>query len=299
MLLLAVLAGCQCNDPDTYTTIDADTNSDEESPYPKPYTTPEQSGTTADTSVPSECAGLRACWRFELPASKKGVPDLSGNEQPLTLAGAASIVGPGSMLPAGVPNTGMLTLGGEDDHAYVDVDGTRLDEYTDGFSVEVLVRASEKTLAADPQGNRRRTVVWLDDDLVSLRMVGDDKGDVQLEGRINHRGGGADTCAVEALGTLPSTLSAGACLSMTYTPEGLLRLFVNGVEVGSGSTAKACAAPAQIGPAAKGARFQVGADGTVTDAKADQSWRGDIDEVRIAREVVSAKDLSCALWASR
>lgn len=299
MLLLAALAGCQCNGPTTSTTIDVDTG-DDGSEYTKKYTTYEESGgSTADTSVPAVCAGTLACWRFELPQQKAGIPDLSGNDNLLTLSGAATSLGPGPMLPGGIPNTGMLSVGGGDDFASVAVEGTNLAEFTAGYTVEALIRSSEKVFAADKDGNRVRTALWLDDDRVSLRVLSDDKGAFSIQGRTNFQGDGADACAVEATGPLSSALQAGACVSMTYDPTGELRVFVNGVEVASNTVGKGCSTPSQVGPAVAGARFQVGADSAIGTGTADHSWRGEIDEVRITTGVVPTEDLTCALASAR
>lgn len=298
MLLLTVLAACQCNDPTTSTTIDVDTGTD---PYTKKYTTYEESGgSTGDTSVPAVCAATTACWRFELPAKKLGVPDLSGNDHLLTLGGAAMLVGPGPQLPGGVPNTGVLQLGGGDDVAFVDVTGTELATFTDGFTAEVLARSSEKELSPDIAGDRIRTALWLDDHRVSVRLIADEKGSVQIGARVNYAGDDPGACGVEALGALSDTLPNGACASVTYATEtGELRVYVNAVEVARSNVAKGCSLPAAIGPTAKGSRLQVGGDDTVGDANADHGWRGQLDEVRITDRALTAKQLSCALAKSR
>lgn len=297
MLLLSLLAACQCNEPTTtyytYTdTTDAVTTD-------KKYKKYEQSGgPTGDTSVPTECAGTLACWRFELPASKEGVEDLSGRGHLLTLGGAAEIVGPGPMLPGGVPNTGVLSLAGGADVAWLEVADTELAEFPSGLTLEALLRPSEKLFAADNQGDRVRTVVWLTDHLFSLQLSQDDKGANEIVARVGFDGEGAGTCGVEARGSF-TRKKEGACASVTYDADGTLRVFLNAVEVASATVPKGCTTPAGVGPAAKGARFQIGADSTVSDAKADHTWRGQIDEVRIRSGAVAAKDLVCALATSR
>ncbi len=318
MLLLAYLVACACNDDtDGNTPVDVGTNDDDDkSPTAGSGEsgTPTPSGFTGDTGTGAgsdPCEGALACWRFEGAGTEPNtVDDLSGNGNTLTLDGKAEVTGPAVVLPD-VENLGHLFVDGEPDRAFLVVDDTNLAELTGGFTLEMLIAPYESTgFAADEQGDRIRYVAWLEDDLLSVRLQEDDVEVVDektkkkktvtqrsLVARVNYSEDekGVDEpglCGVEASAVVSATR---ACVSVTYGNDELV-LFVNGKEVASTKYPGGCET---IGPAAEGARFQVGADestSAVDDEKlpGDRTFRGDIDELILRAGPTAAGDLRCS-----
>ena len=81
-------------------------------------------------------------------------------------------------------------------------------------------------------------------------------------------------------------------MSATYADE-TLTVFVDGIELASADAGEGCGS--QVGPIDEGDAFHIGADGTALEATdADHTWRGRIDEVRIASGADAPGDLFCA-----
>ncbi len=226
-----------------------------------------------DTPTPIPAIAPNAYWQFE-EGQGSTVLDSSGNGNIGSISGARYTTGV-------FGGFGLLFLEEGDFVSIPAGQGTELLHYfPNGITAEAFINPKPGWLPIPPDRQKQRImyIFWADDDVYSLSLKSDEIGNTFLNGGVicENPSGIADISVSAAFSN--DRTGKFSHVALTFG-SGVLRLYMDGVEVDSKSDNGECGST--VGPVGNRNVAHIGSDETAICCDHDRDFRGVIDEVRI------------------
>lgn len=228
---------------------------------------------------------VAAYWRFE-EGSGTSTLDSSSNGNTGTITGATYTTDT-TVLPGATNNFALLFDGPRDCVTIPAGPATNLYSFSNGITIEAFIKTTTLPIPTDNQGKRIMYILWADDDAYSLLLASNTEGNTYLVSYVNCGYGEWVSLSAPFSNDLAGVFSH---VAMTFG-SGVIRLYINGVEVAQGSDGGTCGSA--VGPVWSRNVVRIGNDETTDSSFHDRAFRGVIDEVRITAHQLYPEQFLC------